>query len=207
MKKIIFLFTLFTLILKNPCNDIHAQNLNQDSSYTNEDNSGEIISIYDDDKKFKFLGSFQAGISVSNYAGFDLQLSAYHLFNRTVGIGAEFQYNNFPESEDKIFNIFGGGYYTIRHSGFILYTLKLNMLVGNLHPENSTVYYGLFGAGYQYYSRSESLDFLYGAGGGVFYKIDKEIGIGGEIQYNISNGYYASDGILSLTFGITYTVL
>lgn len=215
MNRIIFLFTLFTLLIINPCRDIFAQKDVQGKSDTIADNPGDIISIYGDDRKFNFLASMLGGISIPTgdgaeyyQPGFNFQISGYYLFNRTIGIGTDFQFNNIPGSETYYFYPYNYNWYSsVQGSGFEFYTLKFNTVIGNFHPENKTVFYVLFGVGLQHRtSSSNEIEFSYGAGGGFFYKIEDEIGINGEIQYNKLNEYSGSgDGIISLKAGLIYT--
>jgi hypothetical protein len=197
------------------------------------------------EKKFKLISSFQAGINIptSNFgeihkSGFGIHLSAYHLFDRTMGAGAEIQYNNFPGNEFSYDYIYED--VRTRTGSLDEYALKLNFLAGNLNPENKMIFYGLFGIGFQYYTEGEmkstrtyfdpysneyftdqmslhgesGIAFLYGVGGGAFYKSSEKIGINVEIQFNkLPNedryfyGYSGDkfDGYFSIKAGITYT--
>lgn len=225
MNRIIFLITFITLLIINPCRDIYAQMGIQEKSDTIADDPDDIISIYGDDRKFNFLASMLGGISIpvgdgAEYyqPGFNFQVSAYYLFNRTIGIGTDFQFNNIPGAETYYFYPYNYNWYSsVQGSGFEFYTLKVNTVIGNFHPENKTVFYVLFGVGLQHRtSSSNEVEFSYGAGGGFFYKIAEEIGINGEIQYNKYWQYWqilanlnkysgSGDGIISLKLGIIYT--
>jgi len=172
------------------------------------------------EKKFQYLGSIQAGISVlsGEYAdfhkdGFGMEISSYLLFNRYTGISTEIQFNNFQGTE--VVNNGYNYYYTTKTNYFNLYSIKFNFIAGNLFPEDKIVYYGLAGIGYQFYSPQGNSDFTFGAGFGAFYKISRELGVSGEFQLNsLSNEYdyyspsneNAFDGCYSLRFGIMYTV-
>lgn len=201
-------------MLINSGKDIFAQNEAQDTSYSDDGNSDDIISIYGE-SKFRFISSLQTGINIplNNFgknfgAGIGFQISVYSPFNRTIGAGMEFQLNHFSGKE------FHSNIYSveelINNGGFNTYFLKFNFLIGNLNPKNKFVYYGLFGVGGEYYSghlNSETstyydpfsnqyftysyqyntnsyFSFIYGAGLGAFYKISGMFGVNCEIQYN-----------------------
>ncbi|MBK8552292.1 MAG: hypothetical protein IPL53_14995 [Ignavibacteria bacterium] len=169
----------------------------------------EIEELIYNERKFRLLSSFQAGIDLptgdfgNTYKnGFGIQTSVYHLFDMTTGFGAELQWNNFPGSSYTN----NTGYSTVTNTwgSYNLIMLKMNFIAGSLDPKNKMVVYGLFGIGFQYYNEGDRMykeiyqnysseheypqeagvAFLYGAGLGGFYKISKKIGINCEIQYN-----------------------
>lgn len=130
-------------------------------------------------KEFLFIGLVNAGISVPTGAfndsyktGFSMNLSIYHLFDRLMGAGTEFQYNYFSA----VINTYKESY-----SNF---SIKINLLIGNLRPEDNFILYGLFGVGLRY---SGYLTSFYGTGTGLSYKVLKKIRINGELQFNKLN--------------------
>lgn len=169
------------------------------------------------EKKFRFLGSFQAGISLLSGEfgdfhkdGFGMNISSYIIFSRYTGISTEFQFNNFQGTEVTI-----NDYYTKKTNYFNLYSLEFNFIAGNLFPEDKIVYYGLAGIGVQCYSPWGDVEFTFSAGFGAFYKVNRELAINGEFKLNtLSNeyDYYSSkdenafDGCYTFRLGIMYTV-
>lgn len=197
----------------------------------------ELYSEYDE-IKFNLLSSFQAGVNFptgnlgNTYKiGYGIQMTAYHLFDRTIGMGAEFQWNNFPGSSYTDPYFFNS---TDTWDSYNLFMLKMNFIAGNLNPENKIVLYGLFGFGVEYlfegdrthtntylnetnvelYPQEESAAFVYGLGIGGFYKISKKFGINCEIKFDKVpepeyDYYFTNDsglnGYFSIKVGIMYT--
>ena len=190
--------------------------------------------------KFRSMLFFNTGISIPtgtfkdiHKAGFGFNASVYHMFDRLIGIGAEFQYNIFP-----------GEVYTTKENDYVirsesesysLYSFKANLMIGNFCPEDNFIVYGLFGVGLHYYTDgsvttisshqfgtytdifpgNSGLSFLFGAGTGLSYRISKKIRINGELQYdklpkldyNFAHDYDSNDfdGYFSFRIGIMYT--
>ncbi len=197
-----------------------------------------IDSVYER-KKFKFIGSVQSGLALptadfnkaySASSGF--QLSAYQFFNNVTGLGGEFQYNNFHGTV----NYYTETYSTekIETESYNSYMFKVNLLIGNLRPEDKFVLYFMFGIGLQFNSEGsvysthityntsntskvesyKGTAAFYGLGIGSFYKVSGKIGINLEIQFNkVSDQdfYYIGaddklDGFYSIKGGIMFTI-
>ena len=207
-------------------------------TYSSEEES--VYSFQFRAKKFSLMGWINAGISTPtgdfddiHENGFCITVSIYHLFDRLMGVGTELQYNIFPGD----IYVYNDGYSESRSQSesYSIYSLKVNLLVGNLRPEDYLIIYGLFGVGLHYYldgtvistyshpygtytyvSPSNSgLSFLFGAGTGMSYKISNKIRLNGELQYNklprldynFAHNYESNDfdGYFSFKAGIIYT--
>lgn len=196
------------------------------------ENSTDISNTSSNKKKFKMIGSVQAGLAIptsdlktvySTSSGF--QLSAYKLFSRVTGLGFEFQYNNF-HGKTYYNTTQTYSYEKVETSGYNSYMFKINYLTGDLRPEIDFVFYFLIGLGMQFNSEGQVKStivtynssntytdngtagprFIYGLGIGSFYKVNRTIGINAELQFDKvpSDNYYytGSDGAMVGFFSI-----
>lgn len=185
-------------------------------AFNNESEFESYRPVYINDK-FKLLGSVQTGVSIptgnfgdvySTSSGF--LISAYGFFSKFSGFGIEFQYNHFHGPQDYYTKWDTSGtnntYFNTKYESgnFSSSMLKFNLMLGNLNPKSSFVFYGLLGFGlqlnkesdgkfseiYSNYTTESTLEgdseiaFMYGVGAGSFYKISQKIGISLEFQYN-----------------------
>lgn len=186
---------------------------------------------YDEYDYFKYFCSFQTGIEIPNgdfgvvhNTGYLFQGAFYTLLSRIIGMGVELKYEYFPstEIENRYYDYYSGSYlkYKSETDNFHLYSLKLNLIGGNLSLENKLVFYGLAGAGLQYYDPWGQATYSYGGGCGALYKLSKNTGINIELQYNRlppeeNMGHYGGwyyynnkddefDGCFSIRIGIMF---
>jgi len=180
---------------------------------------------------FNYFCTFQTGIDIPNgdfgnvhNTGYVFQAAFYTLLSRIIGLGVELKYDYFPgtEIESGSFNYYSNSYvsHKIESDDFHLYSLKLNLIGGNLSLENKLVFYGLAGAGLQYYDPWGQATYSYGGGCGALYKLSKNTGINIELQYNRlppeeNMGHYGGwyyynntddefDGCFSIRIGIMF---
>lgn len=150
---------------------------------------------FDEFVSFNYFCTLQTGIDIPNgnfgvvhNTGYVFQAAIYTLFSRIIGLGAELKYDYFPgtEIEYRDYDYYSNSYFLHKSESdnFYLYTLKLNLIGGNLKLENKLVFYGLAGAAFQYYDPWGQMTYSYGGGFGAIYKISKNTGINCELQYN-----------------------
>lgn len=150
---------------------------------------------FDEFVSFNYFCTLQTGIDIPNgdfgvvhNTGYVFQAAIYTLFSRIIGLGAELKYDYFPgtEIEYSYYDYYSYSYVLLKKESddFHLYSLKLNLIGGNLNLENKLVFYGLAGAAFQYYDPWGQMTYSYGGGCGAFYKISKNTDINLELQYN-----------------------
>lgn len=185
---------------------------------------------YDEFVNFNYFCTLQTGIDIPNgnfgvvhNTGYVFQAAIYNLFSKVVGMGAELKYEYFPGSEIdyRYYDYYSNSYVLQKTESddFHLYSLKLNLIGGNLNLENKLVFYGLAGAAFQYYDPWGQMTYSYGGGCGALYKISKYTDINFELQYNrlppeenighYGGWYYYNtedefDGCFSLKIGVMF---
>lgn len=186
---------------------------------------------FDEFVYFNYFCTLQTGIDIPNgdfgvvhNTGYVFQAAFYTLFNRNIGIGAELKYDYFPgaEIDNRYYDYYSNSYILSKTESddFHLYSLKLNLIGGNLNLENELVFYGLAGAAFQYYDPWGQMTYSYGGGCGALYNISKNTDINLELQYNRlppeeNMGHYGGwyyynnaedefDGCFSLRIGVMF---